>query len=94
MLNPLCFDDCSGNLPFTATTDVVTQHFASLRPRSIRHRTVLETGKSKGFAFLEFDGYDRMKTCLQLFHHSTFDDGLSPPRKINVELTWVIAYAP
>jgi len=28
-----------------------------------------------------------MKTCLKLFHHSMFDDGVSPPRKINVELT-------
>lgn len=28
-----------------------------------------------------------MKTCLKLFHHSNFDDGLSAPRKINVELT-------
>ena len=31
-----------------------------------------------------------MKTCLQLFHHSTFDDGLSPARKVNVELTYVM----
>jgi len=36
---------------------------------------------------LEFEGYDRMKTCLKLYHHSNFDDGLSPARKINVELT-------
>lgn len=28
-----------------------------------------------------------MKTCLKLYHHSIFDDGVSPPRKINVELT-------
>lgn len=45
--------------------------------------------KSKGYAFLEFDGYDHMKTCLKLFHHSMFDDGVSPPRKISVELTYV-----
>jgi len=31
-----------------------------------------------------------MKTCLKLFHHSMFDDGLSAPRKINVELTYVL----
>lgn len=43
--------------------------------------------KSKGFAFLEFNGYDRMKTCLKLYHHSDFNDGKSPMRKINVELT-------
>jgi nucleolar protein 6 len=45
--------------------------------------------KSKGYAFLEFEGYDHMKTCLKLFHHSNFDDGISPPRKISVELTYV-----
>jgi nucleolar protein 6 len=45
--------------------------------------------KSKGYAFLEFDGYDHMKTCLKLFHHSMFDDGISLARKISVELTCV-----
>lgn len=43
--------------------------------------------KSRGIAFIEFDGYDRMKTCLKLMHHSEFNDGKSAPRKINVELT-------
>ncbi|MCJ1403900.1 hypothetical protein MMC11_007123 [Xylographa trunciseda] len=76
-----------GNLPFTATETSVAQHFAKLRPIAIRHRTTKEAGKSRGFAFVEFDGYDRMKTCLQMYHHSVFDDGLSPVRKINVELT-------
>lgn len=41
-----------------------------------------EEPKSKGFAFLEFASYDRMRTCLKLYHHSVFED-----RKINVELT-------
>ncbi|MCJ1386793.1 hypothetical protein MMC17_009920 [Xylographa soralifera] len=77
----------SCNLPFSATEASVAQHFAKLQPRAIRHRTTKETGKSKGFAFVEFDGYDRMKTCLQMYHHSDFNDGLSPVRKINVELT-------
>lgn len=62
-------------------------HFAKVQPTSIRHSTHKETGKSKGFAFLEFSGYDRMKTCLKLYHHSSFEDGVSPARKINVELT-------
>jgi hypothetical protein len=35
-----------------------------------------------------------MKTCLKLFHHSMFDDGLSAPRKINVELTYVLLFSP
>jgi nucleolar protein 6 len=46
-----------------------------------------DTGKSKGCAFVEFNRYDRMKTCLKLFHLSSFDDGVSAPRKINVDLT-------
>lgn len=29
-----------------------------------------------------------MKTCLKQYHQSTFDDGKSPARKINVELTY------
>ena len=36
---------------------------------------------------MDFDNYDRMKTCLKLYHHSSFDDGVSSARKINVELT-------
>ncbi|KAH8601956.1 hypothetical protein B0O99DRAFT_607821 [Bisporella sp. PMI_857] len=77
-----------GNLPFTATTASVTQHFAKVRPRSVRHITEKnDPRRSKGIAFLEFEGYDHMKTCLKLFHHSMFDDGVSPARRINVELT-------
>lgn len=76
-----------GNLPFTTTQISLTQHFAKIKPSAIRHRTSKDTGKSKGFAFVEFGCYDRMKTCLQLYHHSAFNDGLSPARLINVELT-------
>ena len=76
-----------GNLPFTATDESISRHFSKVQPKSIRHRTDKETGKSKGFAFLEFEGYDRMKTCLKLYHGSNFDDGVSPSRKLNIELT-------
>jgi len=48
------------------------------------------TGKSKGCAFVDFDGYDKMKTCLKLYHHSVFKDGTKKGRQINVELTYVI----
>ena len=78
----------SGNLPFSATTASVTKHFASVQPKSVRHLTQKDNPlRSKGIAFVEFENYDRMKTCLKLLHHSNFDDGISPPRKINVELT-------
>ncbi|KAK6522107.1 hypothetical protein TWF281_002674 [Arthrobotrys megalospora] len=36
----------------------------------------------KGYAFVEFPDAGRMKSCLNLFHHSEFEG-----RKINVELT-------
>ncbi|KAK6614668.1 RNA-binding protein [Botrytis cinerea] len=77
-----------GNLPFTATTASIKNHFAAVKPASVRHLT--EKGnpsKSRGCAFLEFEGYDHMKTCLKQFHQSTFNDGISAPRKLNVELT-------
>ena len=77
----------SGNLPYTSTTESLSKHFAKVQPISIRHRTNRGSGTSKGFAFLEFAAYDRMKTCLKLYHHSMLDDGQSPARKINVELT-------
>lgn len=80
----------TGNLPFSATTESIAAHFASVHPQSVRHLTKKEDPtKSKGCAFIEFAGYDHMKTCLKLMHHSTFDDGKSAPRKINVELTYV-----
>jgi nucleolar protein 6 len=89
-----------GNLPYSATTPQIKSHFSKLAPTSIRHSTDKSTGRSKGFAFLEFAGYDRMKTCLKLYHHSIFDpeeskddhdkerkDKKKPGRRINVELT-------
>lgn len=88
-----------GNLPYTATTLSIRSHFSKLQPFTIRHSTDKATGRSRGFAFLEFEGYDKMKTCLKLYHHSLFEvNGEEAPlgagkrkksqaRKINVELT-------
>ncbi|RPB19436.1 hypothetical protein L211DRAFT_766191, partial [Terfezia boudieri ATCC MYA-4762] len=76
-----------GNLPYNATTEALQKHFAPVKPNSVRLITLKEDPKKcKGFAFLEFDNFDRMKTCLAKFHHSTFYDGKGG-RKINVELT-------
>ncbi|RMZ77346.1 hypothetical protein DV737_g4419, partial [Chaetothyriales sp. CBS 132003] len=61
-----------GNLPFNTTTEALEKHFSGVAPFKLRHSTDKASGKSKGFAFIEFDHYDRMKTCLQLYHHSYF----------------------
>ncbi|PBP17528.1 RNA binding protein [Diplocarpon rosae] len=77
-----------GNLPFTATKASVEKHFASIKPKSVRVPCEKgEANKSKGYAFVEFEGYDHMKTCLKLFHHTMFDDKKSGPRQITCELT-------
>ncbi|KIW79032.1 hypothetical protein Z517_08872 [Fonsecaea pedrosoi CBS 271.37] len=62
-----------GNLPFETTSEQIKVHFSKLSPTSVRLSTDRKTGKSKGFAFVEFDNYDKMKTCLKLYHHSMFD---------------------
>ncbi|EGD86161.1 hypothetical protein H112_07089 [Trichophyton rubrum D6] len=75
------------NLPYTATQESVTKHFEKLQPTSVR--VPLERGgkKGRGFAFVEFAGFDRMKTCLKQYHGTMFEDGDKPARKIKVELT-------
>lgn len=81
----ICF---VGNLPYTATADSLTAHFAALQPTSVRLLTERDDPKkSRGIAFVEFDRFDRMKTCLEKFHHTEFEG-----RKINVELTYVPPY--
>lgn len=81
-------EETTGNLPFSANKASIEKHFASIKPKSVRALTKKDDpSQSKGCAFIEFDGYDHMKTCLKLFHHSEFDDGISPPRQINVELS-------
>lgn len=83
----ICF---IGNLPYSATVESITAHFATVHPTSVRMLTERENpAKSKGIAFVEFGRFDHMKTCLEKFHHTEFDDGVSPARKINVELTYV-----
>ncbi|KAI5292879.1 hypothetical protein KEM52_005993 [Ascosphaera acerosa] len=75
-----------GNLPFGTTQEQVQEHFAKIKPSQVRLATEKDSKKSRGFAFVEFDHYDRMKTCLKLYHHSLMDDGKGNSRKINCEL--------
>lgn len=77
-----------GNLPFTATAASIQAHFASLSPIHVRCMSDPADSKPcRGFAFVEFAKVWHMRTCLDKFHHSMFDDAVSPARRINVELT-------
>lgn len=49
--------------------------------------------KCRGCAFVEFSSSKSIRTCLDKWHHSTFEDGISKARKINVEMTYVIPAA-
>jgi len=77
-----------GNLPFSATATSISAHFASLSPIGVRClKNKNDDNPCRGIAFVEFGKVWHMRTCLDKFHHSMFDDGISPPRRINVELT-------
>ena len=77
-----------GNLPFSATAASISAHFASLSPVAVRcMRNKDDPNPCRGIAFVEFGKVWQMRTCLDKFHHSMFDDGVSPARKINIELT-------
>lgn len=76
-----------GNLPFSASKESIEQHFSAVAPFTTRLLTDKKTKKPKGCAFVEFEQYDKMKTCLKLYHHSIFEDDKKKSRKINVELT-------
>lgn len=85
-----------GNLPYSATVADIEKHFSAVHPTAVRllHEKS-NPNKSRGVAFVEFAGYDHMKTCLKTLHHSTMTcqgrDYHGRPkedeRKINVELT-------
>ncbi|KAK2590756.1 hypothetical protein QQS21_011568 [Conoideocrella luteorostrata] len=77
-----------GNLPFTATAESIRAHFATLNPISVRClKNKDDKNPCRGIAFVEFANVWTMRTCLDKFHHTMFEDGVSAERKINVELT-------
>lgn len=77
-----------GNLPFSATAASISAHFATLSPIAVRClRNKDDPNPCRGIAFVEFGKVWHQRTCLDKFHHSMFDDGVSPARRINVELT-------
>ncbi|TWU74628.1 hypothetical protein ED733_002347 [Metarhizium rileyi] len=72
-----------GNLPFTATSESIKAHFASLKPMSVRCLKNKDDDRPcRGIAFVEFANVWTMRTCLDKFHHSEFEG-----RRINIELT-------
>ncbi|KAJ2855304.1 hypothetical protein J3B02_002236, partial [Coemansia erecta] len=79
--NPVRFMTFVGNIPFRATAEDLKKHMQSANPVSVRLITNKETGKSRGFAFMDFGSASDLKRALK-FHHSRMGD-----KKINVELT-------
>ncbi|KAJ2383881.1 hypothetical protein GGI23_007049 [Coemansia sp. RSA 2559] len=70
-----------GNIPFSATAEEVKVFMKSANPTSVRLMTNKETGKSRGFAFVEFATSADLKHSLK-FHHLRLGS-----KKVNVELT-------
>ncbi|KAJ2696243.1 hypothetical protein H4R19_005761 [Coemansia spiralis] len=70
-----------GNLPFTTTAEELKTYMKAANPTSVRLMTNRETGKSRGFAFVEFSAAEDLRHGLQ-FHHCRLGG-----KKINVELT-------
>ncbi|OMH80637.1 putative RNA-binding protein [Zancudomyces culisetae] len=70
-----------GNLSYDTTREDIEKFFKAARPTSVRLITDKNTGKSKGFGFLEFRYSTDLDKALK-FHKMELDG-----RKINVEFT-------
>ncbi|KAJ2083450.1 hypothetical protein H4R24_000830 [Coemansia sp. RSA 988] len=70
-----------GNLPFSSTAADLREFMKKANPISVRLMTNKETGKSRGFAFVEFASSADMR-CGLMFHHHKLKN-----KKINVDLT-------
>lgn len=70
-----------GSLPFKATAQQISDHFAPHPPTHVRLLTDRLTKRPKGFAFLEFADSQSLEAALGK-HHTKFGG-----RVINVELT-------
>ncbi|KAJ2534724.1 hypothetical protein EV175_006994, partial [Coemansia sp. RSA 1933] len=70
-----------GNIPFSSTAEDVKVFLKSANPTSVRLMTDKDTGKSRGFAFVEFATSADLRHSLK-FHHVRLGS-----KKVNVELT-------
>ncbi|KAJ2371144.1 hypothetical protein IW150_004730 [Coemansia sp. RSA 2607] len=79
--NAIRFIAFVGNIPFKTTAEELKKIMKSANPVSVRLGTHKDTGKSRGFAFVEFGSSSDLKTALKFHHHRIGE------KKINVELT-------
>jgi RNA recognition motif-containing protein len=62
-----------GNLPFTATEDQIRDLFAGYgTPESVRLITDRETGRAKGFGFVEFANDDEARNAMSALNGQDF----------------------
>lgn len=62
-----------GNLPFNVTEAELREHFSTIGPISyLSIPTERETGKQRGFAFLEFKDRDQADEAIRKFNNQTF----------------------
>ncbi|EQB58833.1 hypothetical protein CGLO_00859 [Colletotrichum gloeosporioides Cg-14] len=84
-----------GNLPYTANKESIRAHFSAYNPSAVRCLNKdNDPNVCRGIAFLEFSNGSNMRTCLDKMHHTEFDDGLSPARRINLELSYALPSTP
>jgi nucleolar protein 6 len=75
-------------MPYNVKKVDIEEHFKKIPPSSIRLAQNKDTGKCRGFAFLEWASWDKLQTAFQLYHHTEIStDGGKTTRKINVEIT-------
>lgn len=62
-----------GNLPYDATEDELRQHFSAAGPVSYVFMPMdRETGKKRGFAFVEFDTAEQAQEAIRQFNNQAF----------------------
>ena len=62
-----------GNLPYDATEDDLRQHFSAAGPVSYVFMPIdRETGKKRGFAFVEFDTAEQAQEAIRQFNNQAF----------------------
>jgi cold-inducible RNA-binding protein len=71
----------AGNLPYSATEETLTEKFSECgRVESARVITDRDTGRSKGFAFIEMSTDAEAQAAIEKFNGADFD---GRPMKVN-----------